>query len=190
MNYGFAMSRRLQRGFLVVFGLLLPAIGIGASAPKAVEAPAGQGITWRLAGPGGGGWIQSMAWDPHDANTLYVGCDVGGFYFSTNAGSSYEIRNQGLHDYYLESIAVHPRDSRIIILGTQSGIHRTIDQGKSWAWIRQGFPGLERYRFSAPIGAVTFDPLRPHIVYAGMGRPRWDTSGAGAIYRSDDTGVT
>ena len=85
---------------------------------------------------------------------------------------------------------MHPKDSRIIILGTESGIHRTTDRGLTWEWIRNGFPKTERYSFSAPIGAVCFDPQQPHIVYAGIGRPRWDKSGAGTIYRSDDTGVT
>jgi photosystem II stability/assembly factor-like uncharacterized protein len=152
-----------------------------------VLASAGQDITWRMAGPGGGGWIQSIAFDPHDKDVLYVGCDVGGFYFSSDAGRTYEVRNRGLHDYYIESIAVHPRDSRIIILGTQSGIHRTTDRGLSWQWIRNGFPELNRHRFTAPIGSVCF--VRTNVVLAGIGRPRVDKDGAGAIYRSDDTGL-
>jgi len=147
----------------------------------------GQDISWRLAGPGGGGWIQSIAFDPRDKDVLYVGCDVGGFYFSADAGRTFEIRNRGLHDYYLEAIAVHPTNSQIIILGTQSGIHRTTDRGLMWQWIRNGFPKLDRHRFSAPIGAVCF--VRTNVVLAGIGRPRVDKDGAGAIYRSDDTGV-
>ncbi len=154
----------------------------------AADLPDGHDISWRLAGPGGGGWIQSIAFDPHDKDVLYVGCDVGGFYFSSDAGRTYEIRNLGLRDYFIESIAVHPRDSRIIILGTQSGIHRTTDRGLTWQWIRNGFPEVNRYRFTAPIGAVCF--VRTNVVLAGIGRPRMDKDGAGAIYRSDDTGVT
>ncbi len=157
--------------------------------PRAEDAPEGHDISWQLAAPGGGGWIQSLAFDPLQKDVLYAGCDVGGFFISTNAGRSFEIRNNGLHDYFIESIAVHPRDSRIIILGTESGIHRTTDGGRTWQWIRNGFPKTERYSFSAPIGAVCFDPQNPRIVYAGIGRPRWNKGGAGAIYRSDDTGV-
>jgi hypothetical protein len=33
-------------------------------APKAQDAPKGRDIVWRSAGPGGGGWIQSIAWWP------------------------------------------------------------------------------------------------------------------------------
>jgi photosystem II stability/assembly factor-like uncharacterized protein len=168
---------------LLLAWMALPAVA-------ATEVTDGQTIQWRLAGPGGGGWIQSIAWDPQEKDFLYVGGDVGGFFFSADAGRTFEIRNQGLRDYFLEAIAVHPRDSRIILAGTESGIHRTVDRGLSWQWIRSGFPATDRYRFTAPIGALCFDPRRPGIAYAGIGRPRPDQGGAGAIYRSDDTGVT
>ncbi len=158
--------------------------------PRAADAPRGEAIRWRLTGPGGGGWIHSIAFDPHEKDVLYVGCDVGGFYFSSNGGRSYEIRNRGLRDYFIEVIAVHPGDPETILLGTESGIHRTTDRGQSWQWIRSGFPPVHRYRFTAPIGAVCFDPGRPNVVYAAVGRPHWDSGGAGAIYRSDDTGQT
>lgn len=164
-----------------------------AAPPKAGTTQEGSDIAWRPSGPGGGGWIQSIVWDPHDKNILYVGGDVGGFYYSADAGRTYQIRNQGLHDYFLEAIAVHPADSNIILLGTESGIHRTTDRGLHWTWLRDGFPKLERYRFSAPIGAVCFDPMKPTVAYAGIGRPRWGKPGlkeAGALYRSDDTGQT
>jgi photosystem II stability/assembly factor-like uncharacterized protein len=172
---------------VVLFSLL--GLGHGADVSEAGAAPEGHDISWQLAGPSGGGWIQSLAFDPRDKDVLYAGCDVGGFFISTNAGRTFEIRNRGLHDYFLEAIAVHPQDSRIILLGTESGIHRTADRGLTWEYVRKGFPPEDRHRFTAPIGAVCFDPLQPSTVYAGLGRPRWDKGGAGAIYRSEDTGA-
>ena len=184
----------LKKVWLLSFALIGAWLGTGAlhatAIPAAVEAPEGDDLEWKLIGPSGGGWIQSLSFDPHEPDVLYAGGDVGGFFISTNAGRTFEIRNLGLHDYFLEAIAVHPQDSRIIILGTESGIHRTTDRGLTWEWMRNGFPALERYRFSSPIGAVCFDPLQPNIIYAGVGRPRWDKGGDGAIYRSDDTGVS
>ncbi len=170
--------------------LLLALLPAATNPVKAADAPQGSDIAWRLAGPGGGGWIQSIAWDPRDAQTLYVGCDVGGFFVSTDAGQHYELRNEGLQGYFVQSIAVHPRNSRILVLGTECGIFRSTDQGRHWQWIREGFPPLKRHGFSVPIGAVCFDPQRPETLYAGIGRPRWQKDGAGAIYRSDDTGQT
>ena len=40
---------------------------------------------------------------------LYVGCDVGGFYVSSDAGHSYAIHNQGLDDRFVERIAAAVR---------------------------------------------------------------------------------
>ena len=170
--------------------VLLITIGQTSATPNAESAPDGKDITWQSVGPGGGGWIQSITWDPIDAETLHVGCDVGGYYFSANAGRHYEIRNAGLVDFFFEALAVHPRDHRIILAGTESGIHRSTDQGRNWQWIREGFPPVQQFAFSAPIGAIAFDRQRPSRVYAGIGRPRWNKEGAGAIYCSDDTGLT
>ncbi|MBC7287834.1 MAG: hypothetical protein H5T86_07275, partial [Armatimonadetes bacterium] len=150
----------------------------------------GMDIAWRNIGPGGGGWIQSIAADPLRPNVLHVGCDVGGYYYSEDGGRTFEIRNRGLVDYYVDAIAVHPRNPAVIILGTRSGIHKTTDGGRSWRWIRAGFPEVKRYSYSAPIAAVCFDPANPDVVYAGVGQPREGKSGLGAIYKSDDCGET
>jgi photosystem II stability/assembly factor-like uncharacterized protein len=124
-----------------------------------------------------------------------VGCDVGGFYLSVDSGRHFEIRNNGLRDYFIEAIAVQPQDTNAILLGTQGGMFRTADKGKTWRRMSDGFPPTQRYSYSAPIGALCFDPLRPNVVYAGIGCPRWaregrQGQGQGAIYRSDDAGVT
>lgn len=145
-------------------------------------------ITWRHVGPGGGGWIQSLACDPRDPDTLYLGCDVGGFYISRDAGRTWTIQNTGLTDYFIECLAVHPQNSQIILLGAEGGIFKSTDGGMTWQEKRQGFPEPQRYSFSAPVGALCFDPAHPNVVYAGIGRPRWGKDGAGAVYRSEDSG--
>lgn len=147
-------------------------------------------IQWRNVGPSGGGWIQSIACDPRSADTLYLGCDVGGFYRSDDAGKTWSIHNEGLNDYFVQCLVVHPQTSDILLLGTEGGIFKSTDGGKTWQWKRQGFPQPNQWAFSTPIGALCFDPTRPNVLYAGIGRPRWSKEGAGAIYRSDDTGET
>ncbi|MGQ9730973.1 MAG: WD40/YVTN/BNR-like repeat-containing protein [Candidatus Zipacnadales bacterium] len=153
-----------------------------------LNAPVGSDIHWHNIGPGGGGWIQSLACDPVRPKVLHVGCDVGGYYRSDDGGRSYRIQNEGLRDYFIESIAVCPTDPRVIVLGAEGGIYKSIDDGRSWRWIRQGFPPPQRYSFAAPIGCVAFDPNDPHVLYAGIGRPRWNKEGQGRIYRSVDQG--
>jgi photosystem II stability/assembly factor-like uncharacterized protein len=147
-------------------------------------------LKWTNLGPGGGGWIQAMTADPRDPNTVYLGCDVGGFYISRDGGASWKIQNTGLDDYFVETIAVHPRDSRILLLGMEGGIYKSSDGGQSWKAMRNGFPKPDSQRFTAPIGALTFDPAQPTTVYAGIGRPRWNKEGQGRIYKSTDTGET
>lgn len=156
--------------------------------PVASQAPAGGEIVWRNIGPGGGGWIEAIACDPVRPGVLHVGCDVGGYYRSNDGGRSYRIQNQGLRDYFIESIAVCPADPRVIVLGGEGGIHKSTDDGQTWRWIREGFPEAQRYSFAAPVGCVAFDPNDTQVVYAGIGRPRWGNGGQGRIYRSDDQG--
>ncbi len=162
-------------------GLLL-AGAIAHSAPPSVE--------WRSVGPGGGGWIQSIRASPHAKAELFVGCDVGGFYYSGDAGNSYTIRNQGLRDYWVECILPHPANPDIIYIGCEGGVYKSIDRGRGWQWLRNGFPAKARYRWSAPVGALALDPSSPDTLYAGIGRPRRLTFGKGAVYKTNDGGAS
>ncbi|MGE5532126.1 MAG: WD40/YVTN/BNR-like repeat-containing protein, partial [Bacteroidota bacterium] len=163
----------------VLAGLLLAILTVGVA-----EAD----IQWRNLGPSGGGWIQSLACDPRDPDTIYLGCDVGGFYRSDDAGKTWSIHNDGLTDYFIQSIAVHPRDTRIIVLGAEGGIFKTTDGCLTWQAKREGFPKPNSSSFGAPIGALCFDPTSPDVLYAGIGRPRWGKDGRGEIYKSEDCG--
>ena len=78
---------------------------------------AGDAVEWKNVGPGGGGWIQSMLTSRHGDDTFYVGCDVGGFYRSDDGGKSYAIHNAGFEDYFIESLAEHPADPKVLYAG-------------------------------------------------------------------------
>ena len=43
-------------------------------------------ISWNIIGPGGGGWLTTIEISSDNPNVVYVGCDVGGIYKSTNNG--------------------------------------------------------------------------------------------------------
>jgi photosystem II stability/assembly factor-like uncharacterized protein len=144
---------------------------------------------WRNLGPGGGGWIQSICASPQRDGELLVGCDVGGFYRSTDGGASYTISNAGLEDYFVECIVPDPLDPNVIYLGCESGVYKSADRGESWQWLRQGFPPKSRWEWTAPIGALVIDPQDPAVLYAGIGRPRWGQFGKGAVYKTVDAGA-
>ena len=147
-------------------------------------------VEWKLVGPGGGGWIQSLLASRHHRDTLFVGCDVGGFYRSDDGGASYAIHNTGFEDYFIESLAEHPVNPKILYAGCKSGVYKSLDGGLSWQWLREGFPPLQEYAYSAMVSKIVLDPHNPETVYAAIGQPREERGGQGAIYRSDNGGKT
>jgi len=147
-------------------------------------------VQWRNVGPGGGGWIQSMLASRHGPDTFYVGCDVGGFYRSDDGGGTYVIHNTGFQDYFIESLAEHPTDPKILYAGCKSGVYKSIDGGRTWAWLREGFPPVLDHAYSAMVSKVALDPQNPETVYAAIGQPREERGGQGALYRSEDGGAT
>lgn len=145
---------------------------------------------WRPFGMGGGGWIPAVAFSSTDPSTIYVGCDVGGFYRSRDGGLTWENRNSGLTDYYVQCLAVHPSDGDTVFAGTNSGVYRSLDGGVSWELKRAGFPQPREYEYSSPISALEIDASSPDVIYAGVGRPRFGDYGAGTVFRSPDGGET
>ncbi len=148
--------------------------------------PALPGITWANIGPGGGGWLTSLAFAP--PNTIYVGCDVGGVYRSRDGGETFEIINEGLRNYVILTIVVHPEDPNIVFLGTEGGFYKSTDGGDHWEWKRNGFPPIEDWSFSAPITSIAIDPNNSDIIYAGIGESNHHYFGQGTIYKSADGG--
>jgi|GEM_PF-1107918 len=154
-------------------------------------------LTWHSIGPGGCGWLTTVAVDTLNPGTVFVGSDVGGIYKSTDFGESWRIVNNGLTDYYVEKIAIDPQNSGVIYLGTWGGVHKSTDGGETWQMKRNGFPNPSIFNYTAPIGALAIDPQNSSIVYAGIGMPRighcdinrWrPIQIKGAIFKSTDAG--
>jgi len=133
-----------------------------------------------------------------DAGTIYVGCDVGGVYRSSDHGRSWTILNRGLQDYYVQDIAFDPSNPRTVFVATRGGIYKSIDRGDHWRILKNGFPPPEDFSYSAPISDIAVDPVHPSILYAGVGVPRagyeldgyhWQTAGMkGTIFKSSSSG--
>lgn len=146
--------------------------------------------SWRTVGPGGGGWIQSMLWSRHDRDRFFVGCDVGGFYYSENAGRSYVMRNRGLENMYVETMAEHPKNPDVLFLGTRGGIFKTTNRGLTWLPKRAGFPKVQGSSFSIQVSKIIFHPNNPDTLFLTVGQPRELRGGRGEVWRSDDCGET
>ena len=179
-----------EKLIMVVSVAALAVTAVANPLPERVKGLAEERVSWRNVGPGGGGWIQSILWSRHAKDRLFVGCDVGGFYVSENAGRRYEMRNRGLKNMFIETIAEHPSNPDILFLGTLGGIYKTTDRGLTWQEKRDGFPPISDGQHTAPISKFAFAPGNPNIVYAAVGQPRQRKGARGQIWRSDDCGET
>jgi photosystem II stability/assembly factor-like uncharacterized protein len=149
---------------------------------------------WESFGPGGGGWYRVVAFSPHTGD-CFVGADVGGIYRSSDGCRTWQIVNAGIPNTYVNTIALHPLDARVVFAGCNGGVLRSANGGSTWELKRQGFPPRLTFGQSAPVSAVAVHPRRPRVVLAGMGRERdYGVLGAetegGRIYRSLDGGET
>ena len=146
-----------------------------------------------ILGPGGGGRLPSVAIAPSPSGIVYVGCDVGGVYTSTNDAESWVIKNKGLLNYDIRAIAVNLHNPSVVYVGTPGGVFKSTDGGESWLAKRNGFPPLDKWAISAPVSALAIDPANQDIVYAGIGRLAQcnsfeESHGKGTIYKSVDGG--
>jgi photosystem II stability/assembly factor-like uncharacterized protein len=107
---------------------------------------------------------------------------------ATSTGFDVNWESQGPNNIggRMNSIAVHPTNNQIILLGSASGgLFRTIDGGTNWNPVFDAQNTLS-------IGDITFAPSNPNIVFAGTGDPNisgYPFVGTG-IYKSTDGGVT
>ena len=103
------------------------------------------------------------------------GARLRGGLFRRDAGEGeWEILSAGLpENVEARAIAVHPRDTNVIYVGTQDGPYRSTDGGDHWE--RLGFP--ER---GAVVWSLAIHPTRTNVMYAGLAPV--------ALYRSEDSG--
>ncbi len=157
-------------------------------------------VTWTSIGPGGGGWLSAITVVNDPADTVYVGCDVGGIYKSTDHGRTWQIKNNGLSTYYVQDIAYDPANTAILYAATRGGVFKSVNGGESWVSSRSGFPEEDPYYFSAPVSDIVVDPKTPAIIYAAIGitRAGYETDSdhweevptKGILYKSTNSGAT
>jgi photosystem II stability/assembly factor-like uncharacterized protein len=130
---------------------------------------------WQFVGPlsSNTGRATSVAFDPQQPSTWYLGADGGGVWRTGDSGQTWEPVTDWwtYKPFTVGSIAVDPLAPDMVYVGTTAGLMRTLDAGRTWSAIGEEFRG-------ANITKVLIDS--PDYV--------WVTACPGGVWRSSDDG--
>ena len=151
-------------------------------------------LTARSIGPAAvGGRVSSLAIEPHNATTFYVGAGMGGVFKTTDGGVSFQaiFEHEGVAS--IGDIAVSPSDPHVVWVGTGEandrntstwgdGVYRSTDGGHSWK-----HAGLAA---SHVIGRIAVHPTDPRTAYVAAVGDLWQPSAERGLYKSVYAGAT
>lgn len=85
--------------------------------------------------------VNTLALNPSNLNSVYVGTQQGGVFNSTNGGTSWTSLNTGLaSDIIITSIVIDPTHNAIYAADFNSGncVNKTVNEGSSWSHSSSG----------------------------------------------------
>ncbi len=152
---------------------------LGLATLTVVFAVTAKAQTWRQVGPPGGTVI-SLAADPNNIKSLYLGTADGHVFTSSDEGGHWDLLSRiGTgQDDVVTHIIVDPRDAKRLYASTWSlysgggGVYRSEDSGHTWNII-----GLAH----ETVRALAQAPTDPKLLLAGA---------LSGVYRSTDEGAT
>ena len=106
---------------------------------------------WHETGPGGGGYLRDFAFDPFDANRVYLTSDMVGVFVSDDAGDNWRWSSYGAPNPK-GGIAVNPVNSNIIYITGPDGIYESHNRAKQWQLVYSkgnGYKGVNNQDFGA-----------------------------------------
>ncbi|HVS01261.1 MAG TPA: hypothetical protein VMT16_00700 [Thermoanaerobaculia bacterium] len=158
-----------------------PQVVVAGTASGQVYLSRDGGGTWRHAGrvyalPG---WVvASLHFDVNRPQRLWAGLrgmwGGGAVVASDDLGASWEVRAVRPDDGLFTLSSVPGEEGRLVI-GTDSGVWGSADDGATWRHLSAGHAGI------VEVSSLLVDPQRPQILIAGTFR---------RAYRSDDGGAT
>jgi photosystem II stability/assembly factor-like uncharacterized protein len=186
------MVRRL---FLVAVAAAMVSSALGArqTASDRLTADVLKGIELRTIGPTlTTGRIVDIEIDPKNPSVWYVASAFGGLWKTVNRGITFEPIFDD-YTFTLCCVAVDPRDSNIVWLGTGEnnsqrsshfgdGVYKSTNAGKTWTQV--GLPASEH------IGAIAIDPRSSNVVYVASQGPLFSAGGDRGLYKTTNGGAT
>jgi photosystem II stability/assembly factor-like uncharacterized protein len=153
------------------------------------------GVTFQNIGPGGGGTLGCLAFEPGNPEVAYAGLDCGGMHATRDGGKTWRNANSGIvfdgHIEWSNHYGLLALEKGKVFCTSSSGkIYFSDNYGQSWKVVFSLSPQIG-------IGFITRNPHDPNILYAGSGFGRKFLSGEllttggvwnGAIYTSLEGG--
>src|SRR5262245_32277337 len=161
-----------------------------AGAKNAVFKSSDGGATWRrVLGFHHGQWALALAIDPHAPSTVNAGTGAGVFKTS-DGGAHWRSANHGLpkpsvrdrFEGFVRAIAIDPRQTRSVYLGTERGFFRSTNAGESWKAPSRDAP--------AATWALAIQPRNAQILYAGFWGGVFKSTNGGKNWRNRSNGLT
>jgi photosystem II stability/assembly factor-like uncharacterized protein len=186
-------------------GLKGDPVAISPTGPPTVYASAGgvggksrlfrstdDGRSWQPADRGlPSTYLWALAFDPTAPTTVYAAMGRRGVFASGDSGASW--RPVSISPAYREvtAIAVDPQHPRTVYAGTDAGVIKSLDGGRSWRMVNaaMGGHGVGREHRYKQVSALVVDPRDSRTVYATTrcagvfkttdGGRRWSPANAG-----------
>jgi photosystem II stability/assembly factor-like uncharacterized protein len=161
-----------ERFDLGIYGSTIRAVAVAPADPNVVAVGINEGVL--LSRDGGRSWerisrgyrslhqVHSLAFDPFDAELLYVGTWRLGWRTPDLGNTWVAIHNGMFWDSDIFSMQVDRNQSSVVFAGACSGIYKSTDGGDKWLRLRNGLPDEARRT-----RAVRIDPHDSEVVYAG-----------------------
>lgn len=128
----------------------------------------------------GDGSARAYVFAPSNSQIRYAAFS-NGVYRTLNGGSSWDLVGSSTISGTPFSIAIHPTDPNIVLVGTWGGgLYRTANGGGSWSLVSGDLSDSSYY-------SVAFAPSNPNIVYAGSYLWIYRSTNAGASWTNADS---
>ncbi|MHB8797957.1 MAG: WD40/YVTN/BNR-like repeat-containing protein [Thermoanaerobaculia bacterium] len=198
------MSAFRSAPVLLLAALAVPAPAAPARPPKAASATAAPALPAtppssqlaalkaRSIGPAVmGGRVVSIAVDPEDSATFYLGHATGGLWKTTNAGATFSPLMKEERVSSVGAVAVAPSDPRVVWVGTGeatdrnsagfgTGVFRSTDGGATFAHV--GLPS------SRAIGRIRVHPSNADVAFVAVSGDLWTKGAERGLFRTTDGG--
>ena len=156
VNYSNMSEKRKLVIFFIISVIILLTGALVFAGDQAID------VSWESVGIGGGGGIFNPSISPHIPGLIFLSCDMGGFYRSSDGARTFRM----IDGYTVRKVnypaVFHPYDPNIIYVSALGGIKRSLDQGKTW------LPAVGEFNPACPDSptAMAIDPVRSGVIWA------------------------